>query len=149
MRFGALKARRAIFEELGAHARDIVQEVWQTYVEGIKLGRADGYLTTIERTHARDLAIEKLKERLSLKALIALGGGWFTKVFAGSAWATKVESIIGGAVETAVAESKRDAKAAGIVAAIVPKVTVLPAPLTSPPPSATAEDLVGPPASPR
>lgn len=149
-RIGAQRARRAVFEELGAHARDIVQEVWQTYVEEIKLGTADGNLTASEKAHARALAIAKLKDRLSLKALVALGGGWIARLFTGSSWAAKVESIVGGAVETAVAESKRDARVAVInTAAIVPKVAVLPASLTPSPPSTAVEVQGGPPVSPR
>lgn len=111
-RLGAAGVTRALFVELGAHARDIVLEVWQTYVEAIKADRADGTLTVDERATARAMAIAKLRERLSWGKLLALGGGWLTRIFAGSKWASKVESILGGAVETAVAESKRDARAA-------------------------------------
>lgn len=149
VRLGAQAAVKATFEALGAHARDVVQEVWQVYVEGIKLGRADGYLTPTEKAHARDMAIAKLKQRLTLKNLVALGGGWLAKLLGGEKWKKKVDDIIGGAVETAIAESKRDARAAGISSVVVPKVAVLPSSTTSPPPSATTEATGGPPISPR
>jgi hypothetical protein len=148
VRLGAQHAVRAAFEELGKHSRDVVQEVWQAYVEDLKAGSADGILTDDEKKHARAMAVAKLKERLTWRSLVKLGGGWFSRVFAGSSWAAKVESILGGAVETAIAESKRDARAASIPAVVVPKIGVLPAPMTSPPPSATAEASGGPP-SPR
>jgi hypothetical protein len=148
VRLAAQASMRSAFIELGGHARDIVQEVWQAYVEDLKASSADGVLTPAEKAKARDMAIAKLKERLTWRTLVKIGGGWLARAFTGSSWAAKVESILGGAVETAVAESKRDAKAAGIAVPLVRNVAVLPAPLTSPPPSATAEASGGPP-SPR
>jgi hypothetical protein len=114
VRVGASAAWRSLVTELGAHARDVVLEVWQTYVEALKEGRADGKLTDQEKRIAKERAVAKLRARLGWRKLIALGGGVLTKLFAGSAWAQRVEDWLGGAVETAVAEAKREGKAAGL-----------------------------------
>lgn len=114
VRLGLAARWRELVKELGAHARDVVLEVWQTYVEAIKAGRADGRLTEEEKRQARDLAMKKLRERLGWKKLLALGGGLFARVFAGEKWAARVEEWLGGAIETAVAEAKREGKALGL-----------------------------------
>ncbi len=115
LRHVTLSARwRSLLEELGAHSKDVVQEVFQTYVEAIKAGRADGQLTDAEKNRARDMAIAKLRERLSWSKLLQLGGGWLARLLGGTSFENKVESWLGGAVETAVAEAKRGGKAAGL-----------------------------------
>lgn len=102
---------RSLIEEIGAHAKDVVQEVFQVFVEGIKAGRADGKLTDAEMNVAKEMAIAKLKERLGWRKLLELGGGMLARLFGGDAWAAKIEGWLGSAVETAVAEAKREGKA--------------------------------------
>jgi hypothetical protein len=153
-RLGASKAHREAFVTLGGHARDVILEVWQVYVEGIKAGRADGELTPIERMTARDMAIQRLRLRLNWRQLIVLGGGWLSRFFGGASWAAKLELILGGAVETAVAESKRSAKAAGLTTAgkampITIPITVLPSSTIPESPIPPEETKAGPPSSPR
>lgn len=114
VRAGLSAKWRSLIEELGAHAKDVVLYVFQTYVEAIKAGRADGKLTEEEKTRAKLMAIAALKERLGWKKLLELGGGLLARLFGGDAWERKVEGWLGGAVETAVAEAKRDGKASGL-----------------------------------
>lgn len=111
-----LSARwRNAIDELGAHAKDVVLEVFQIYVEEIKAGRVDGKLTEEEKARAKAMALERLRQRLSWSKLLQIGGGVLTRIFAGHEWAKKVEGWLGGAVETAIAEAKREGKAAKIV----------------------------------
>jgi hypothetical protein len=146
-RLGAARAVAAAFSGLGMHARDVVLEVFQTYVEGIKAGRADGELTPMEREVARRSALAKLKLRLTWRQLVQLSGGLLSRIAAGSKWQEKVEEILGGAIETAVAESKRDAKAAGIHTS--GKAVALPVPKIQDSPIPPGEAPAGPPVSPR
>jgi hypothetical protein len=121
---------RALIVELGAHARDVVLEVWQVYVEALKAARSDGKLTPEEKETARQMAVEKLRARLSLPKLIALGGGALARVFHHDEWAQKLEELLGGAVETAVGEAKRQGKAAGLKTSGTDARTAAPASVT-------------------
>lgn len=99
---------------LALHARDAVQAVFQTYVEAIKAGRADGKLTDAEAAEARAKAIAILRERLGWKQLTKLGGGILAKLFLGDKWVEKAEKMLGTAVEVAVADEKKLGKAQGL-----------------------------------
>lgn len=48
---------------------EVVTEVWQTYVAGIKKGREDGKLTPEEAAEARKRAWEAFKDNLGAKGL--------------------------------------------------------------------------------
>lgn len=111
---GMAKAATATFELLGAHAKTVALEVWQTYVEDLKAGRVDGVLTPAEADHARTLAIAKLKARLSWGLLLQLGGGVLLAIFAKATWLRRLESLLGGLTESAVAQLKAEGKAAGL-----------------------------------
>jgi MFS family permease len=114
VRSGLSAAWRGLVIELGAHARDVVLEVWQTYVEALKAARSDGKLTAEEKATAKGLAIEKIRARLSWPKLVALGGGMLARAFHHEEWAKQLDELLGGAVETAVGEAKRQGKAAGL-----------------------------------
>jgi hypothetical protein len=128
LRVGLSSRWRSLLEELGAHAKDIVLEVFQTYVEALKAARADGKLTAQEKAHAKTQALDKLKTRLGWWKLVQLGGGLLARVFPGSSWASKLEDLLSGSVETAVAEAKREGKTAGLVTSGKDAPTPLPLP---------------------
>lgn len=58
-----------VLRRLGHLAELIVLDVYRTYTEMIKLGRADGTLTIDERKEARSKALTKLEEHLSFETL--------------------------------------------------------------------------------
>jgi hypothetical protein len=147
-KLGAAASTRSLFAELALHARDVVVAVTQVYVDQIKRARADGVLTEDEKATARAMAIAALKERLSLRKLVALGGGWLTKLFAGSKWASKVESILGNAIETAVGDSKRTSVALGIATAPAQVMAPSPAPGVSGIPPQAVTPAATPPIAP-
>lgn len=77
---------------------DAAQEVHQTFVAGIKAGRADGTLSDAEKAQAKQSAIDIAKSNLGPKGFARLA-----KIFGGEGAAN---SWIGNKVETSVANLK-------------------------------------------
>jgi hypothetical protein len=98
-------------------------QVWQTYVQAIKEGRADGKLTPEEATEARRRALDAFKRNFGLAALAKAAPGW---IFGAKAkeWA---EGWADHKLEAAVAKLKAD----GVTVAASPSASEVAArPLT-------------------
>lgn len=87
---------------------DAAQSVHQSYVKGIKAGRADGKLTDEEKATAKRMAVEEAKSNLGAKGVARLG-----KIVG----AQGVDSYLGTKVESAVSALKTTEKAVAKVAA--------------------------------
>jgi hypothetical protein len=111
-RIGASKEVLDVLRSIGIKARDVVMEVYQTYVEALKEGRKDGILTDEEKREALRRAKAKLLERLTWREAALLAGGVLTRLLGKSSWADKLERLVEGQIETAIAENKFAARAA-------------------------------------
>lgn len=122
-RVGASKEVLDVLRSVGTKARDVVMEVYQTYVEALKEGRRDGTLTDDEKREAMRRAKAKLLERLTWREAALLAGGLVARLLGSSSWSSKLERLVEGHLETAIAESKYAARAAGGAKPEAPVVT--------------------------
>jgi hypothetical protein len=68
----ANKYASGVLERAWTEVKAAVLEIGQTYVDGIKAGRADGKLTGAEKVEAKLKAINKAKEYIGAKGLRTL-----------------------------------------------------------------------------
>lgn len=111
-RVGSSKEVLDALKSVGIKARDVVMETYQTYVEAIKEGRADGTLTSDEKREALRRAKAKLMERLTWREAALLAGGLVLRIFGRGDWTAKLERLVEGHIESAIAENKFAAKVA-------------------------------------
>jgi len=84
-------------------ALKIVRDIYQSYVDPLKVANQDGKLTEAEKKHAKEQALDQLKSYLGTKGLNEIA----SLVSAG-----KLDSYLGTVIENAVSTSKNTGKLA-------------------------------------
>ncbi len=94
---------RGVIERATTEVFDVVKAVFQSYVDGIKRGNADGKLTDEEKDQARKLAWEQFASNLGPKGLERLGRVLGLNLEGVAKWfASKTETAIAVEKEKAI-----------------------------------------------